>query len=420
MYRGGAWYGLFLASLRGLISTRQGADARINRRYGGMSSFQKRGVEEGIMRFYQRTGNHPMLRNRRRVAVPGFTLVELLVVIAIIGVLVALLLPAVQAAREAARRNQCLSNLKQLSLGLLNYESANGKFPPAFEYGKNDHPAILTNIGPNWAIRLLPFVEQGPLYARIDKTVTVPGQKEPLISHPNNAPVRETVVATFRCPTDTYNSVRLEIGPVANPQFWARGNYAANAGNGPLYKSTTRSDVINGPDSPGWQDPKRRGVIGPNVAAKLKEITDGTTNTILLGEVRSGITPTDRRGTWALGQAGASTLFWYGTTGDANGPNVCNAESDDVAGLKTADLALMTQECMPAYISNENNQATVRSMHSGGVNLGMADGSAHFVADNIDTGLPRLLSSWPASIPMTVWDKLIAGADDQVIENMPF
>src|SRR5215208_782573 len=104
--------------------------------------------------------------SRRRGSRPnradGFTLVELLVVIAIIGVLVGLLLPAVQAAREAARRQQCQSNLKQLSIGLANYESAKGAYPPAFEFASNlttpqDPPPAW--VGPNWAMHLLPYIE---------------------------------------------------------------------------------------------------------------------------------------------------------------------------------------------------------------------------------------------------------------------
>ena len=354
----------------------------------------------------------------------GFTLVELLVVIAIIGVLVALLLPAIQAAREAARRSQCLSNLKQLSLGLINYETANKSFPPAFEFTKTADPASLAaaQIGPNWAVRLLPYIEQQSVYNLLNHSVPVTGvwtgKAPPQLAHALNAPVRMAQLDVFLCPTDSYNRVPMQMSSAETAPQWARGNYGANAGNGPLL---VRSDGIYGPDSPGWLDPKRRGVIGPNVAARLKELTDGTSSTMLLGELRAGVTPLDQRGVWSLGQAGASVLFWFGTTGDANGPNICQQDADDVNGPLLADEALLKQECMPDYTgSHAADQATVRSQHPGGVHLGMADGSAHYISDSIEVGPPAIYGTWFKSIPMTVWDKLIAGADGEVIGEMPF
>jgi prepilin-type N-terminal cleavage/methylation domain-containing protein/prepilin-type processing-associated H-X9-DG protein len=357
----------------------------------------------------------------------GFTLVELLVVIAIIGVLVALLLPAVQAAREAARRQQCQSNLRQLSLGLANFESAKGAYPPAFEFRKGIEPASpslpTTVIGPNWAVYALPYFEQASIFNRLDYSVPIlgtwPGKAPPQMAHANNAAVRMAELEVFRCPTDTFKDTMMEMGSAASPTLWARGNYAANAGNGPLFNRGP--DGIFGPESEGWQNPKRGGVIGPNCGAKMKQITDGTSNTMLLGEVRTGITARDRRGTWALGQAGASVLFWHGSTGDDNGPNVCNDYADDTAGLTAADTAIMVRECMQDYTGDDYaDQATPRSMHPGGVNIGMADGSAHFISNDIEVNPPTVRSDWPDTYPMTVWDKIIARADDQAIGQMPF
>ncbi len=357
----------------------------------------------------------------------GFTLVELLVVIAIIGVLVALLLPAIQAAREAARRQQCQSNLRQLSIGLANYESAKGTYPPAFEFADpGPDPAYLSvaAVGLNWAIRVLPYVEQQGLYNQIDKSVVATGvwtgkKAPPAIGNAKNAPIREAALDVFRCPTDSFNQTMMEWGVGATATKWARGNYAANAGNGPLFKRA--GDGIYGPNSDGWNDGRRRGVMGPNVASTMKRITDGTSNTLLLGEIRAGITPLDRRGVWALGQASASTLMWFGQSGDDNGPNVCLPYADDTAGVRPADAALMVVECMSDYTGDDAmDQQTVRSAHAGGVNIGLADGSARFISNQVDTGPcgQSVLGGvpWPAQCKMSVWDKFIASGDDEISE----
>jgi prepilin-type processing-associated H-X9-DG protein len=352
------------------------------------------------------------------------------VVIAIIGVLVALLLPAVQAAREAARRQQCQSNLRQHSLGLANFESAKGAYPMSLFPTNGSPDGIAPNsplIGPNWAVQLLPYIEQQSVYNRLDYSIVALGawkKPQPRMTDPKNEAVRTAELDVFRCPSDSYNNTPHVVGPVT----WARGNYAANGGNAALIKADVTAGPnkgtgygISGPDSDGWLCPQRGGVIGPNVSARMKDITDGTMNTIVLGEVRAGIKENDSRGSWALGFAGASMLYWYGTTGDDNGPNACNPLADDVFGPTSAYLPLMTQECMYDWTdSNQNKQATVRSMHPGGVNIGMCDGSAHFISDDIETSGPSVQTEWPVNLPMTVWDKIIARADDQAIGQMPF
>jgi prepilin-type processing-associated H-X9-DG protein len=169
-------------------------------------------------------------------------------------------------------------------------------------------------------------------------------------------------------------------------------------------------------------------VIGPNVAAKMKQITDGTSNTLLLGEVRAGIVAADRRGTWALGAAGASALFWFGQTGDDNGPNLCSPLSDDTKGLKSPEHdSLMIQECMYDYTGDDLQvQATVRSAHAGGVNIVLCDGSARFIGNTVDIGpcnqAVKSASSavpWPPECIMSTWDRFIASGDDLALGELP-
>jgi prepilin-type N-terminal cleavage/methylation domain-containing protein len=152
----------------------------------------------------------------------GFTLVELLVVIAIIGVLVALLLPAVQAAREAARRSQCVSNIKQLALACSGYHDAHKAFPPALTYTEkaiNDSGGLLgidrnTKYGPNWAIMILPYMEQQALYKRFNLTE--------YISADANKEARGQTVQIMLCPSDHNNAQMFHAIPVQGGDNWAR------------------------------------------------------------------------------------------------------------------------------------------------------------------------------------------------------
>jgi prepilin-type N-terminal cleavage/methylation domain-containing protein len=356
----------------------------------------------------------------------GFTLVELLVVIAIIGVLVALLLPAVQAAREAARRAQCQSSIKNVSLAVLNFESSKAKLPVGMSFDAALYRTKVQNqlkeYGPNWVIFILPFLEQQATYNAFNLKLPINNDGAGVIvSDTRNRTARGTQIPVLLCPSDSYNQVPYEGKITFHGGNWARGNYAANSGNnfigaggcsarfGENRPACTSGPDENGslPDDDGWLNDLRRGVMGPNISVKLKEITDGTSKTIMVGEIRAGLTDRDSRGTWAFGHAGGSLLALYGSGGDDNGPNACNTLADDVySDVCQTDLA--RAECMDCNSTGGGaDQATVRSTHQGGVFVAMCDGSVQFISDNIET-------SGEGGTFGTVWDHMIGSADAEV------
>lgn len=333
------------------------------------------------------------MTNRRLRA--GFTLVELLVVIAIIGVLVALLLPAVQSAREAARRTQCKNHFKQIGIALHNYHDTNKILPPAIQFWNGDDARTSDNLRANWLIMILPFIEQRPLYESFDFNET--------ISHSNNRDERGTKVPFYLCPADGFNTVKFKGNTGGEGDNWQRGNYAANG-------------HANFSNENGFADDKRRGVMGVNVSLRFAEITDGLSNAMMAGEVRSGLTDEDRRGTWALGTAGACALFKHGCGGDANGPNAPYPESDDIEGCPTlytmpGPTRLRSQKMDCWNTCNSSQQATVRSTHPGGTVILMCDGSVHFISQTIETTGEH----GPCATPESVWDRLISSGDGEVI-----
>jgi prepilin-type N-terminal cleavage/methylation domain-containing protein len=189
----------------------------------------------------------------------AFTLIELLVVIAIIAVLIGLLLPAVQKVREAANRVQCSNNLKQLGLGLHNYALTRGRFPPAYE-------ALGENPGWGWGSLLLPFVEQTPLYNALGVATRRFGDgANPALPAAN--PATQTPLPLFRCPSDA--------GPVLNDLRlnFAMSHYRAVAGF---------LDLQTG--FPFYPDLDMGGVMFQNSKIRPIDVTDGTSNTLALGE----------------------------------------------------------------------------------------------------------------------------------------
>jgi prepilin-type N-terminal cleavage/methylation domain-containing protein len=387
--------------------------------------------------------------DRRNTSVRGFTLIELLVVIAIIGVVIALLLPAVQAARESARRLQCSNNLKQLALAVLQYESSRRILPPAIQvdnaglgmkpkvnpaapYATSSAPAPSNAplsssnnavLRPNWVILVLPFLESQNLYDQFDLTK--------FINDDSNRVPRGTELSVMTCPSDL-NHASMPAGLVKASDNWARGNYAASGGRGYLGTAVdgnigarpagvSQSDIYNwGPTSPAWQKFGQyyRGVMGVNTGVKLKQIIDGSSHTILLAELRSGLKAADSRGTWAMGTNGASALFGYGMS-DANGPNDCSPKySDDLVEalfLALGDASwntVMNRECMSAqYVAGQSQQAGTRSMHGNGVFVAFCDGSVHFVSDFVDAQITQGYGS-----NESVWARLICSMDGRTID----
>ena len=214
----------------------------------------------------------------------AFTLIELLVVIAIIGVLVGLLLPAVQQAREAARRTSCSNNLKQLGISILNYENVQGAFPP----GSQSHASTGWTWGFGWAVSILPFCEQATLYDKLDKE----GTKSRHI-YPHTGMVY-TGFNEFNGDLVSGVDLTLLFCPASPlPQFVLRNqNVPADGAASPTYTAITGAvDHTSAVNKDGQTHPdlahgiqSQGGVLLPNKSTKFQEITDGSSKTLLLGE----------------------------------------------------------------------------------------------------------------------------------------
>ncbi len=310
----------------------------------------------------------------------GFTLVELLVVIAIIGVLVALLLPAVQAAREAARRNSCVNNLKQLSLAMLNYESTHGGFPPMAQTWTDREYRALYGGGPGswydghgWYTFVMPFIEQGNLTAIIDHELS--------FSDPANRAGREAIIPLHSCPSD----IGIQRNEWEIPA-WSRlrTNYVVNAGN-TTYGQYDLADVVFG-GAP----------FGPNDDTALATITDGTSNTLMMSEIK--VVPEYGGGTSWGGPLSDSTTALGGQV--FTGWNTPNTGQDAVARHILPDDAYLANDIPPpcrvpcgvvtSRLPREQSGPTkeqrivARSHHPGGVNASRCDGSVRFYNDGID------------------------------------
>jgi len=319
---------------------------------------------------------------RFRHWIRGFTLVELLVVIAIIGILVALLLPAVQAAREAARRMSCSNNLKQLGLALHNYHDVHKSFP----YGTNAHsePGWVTQYskGSN-LLKLLPFMEQTPLYDRIDFVGKYGGgyvtgvdvqMSELGYGHrfwgPSHNPQKD--LSILRCPSDDYDNL---------PNV-SHSNYAGSMGN-QFMPDGGRCPGLNGNNF--GTGPARHGDNGNSASgarisgcfsrfywsAKFRDIRDGLSNVIAMGEIRPLCGDHTQYHPWSHWNA-----IWIATVAPINWPTCRNQRGgkDDTTGG--------AEDCH--HFRTWNMSMGFKSRHPNGAQFVFADGSVHFLAETID------------------------------------
>jgi prepilin-type N-terminal cleavage/methylation domain-containing protein len=362
----------------------------------------------------------PLRRRSRPLPAPdqrnGFTMIELMVVIAIVGLLAALLLPAVQAAREASRATLCLNNMRQLGIALHNYHDAHSLLPPTviwnggpgeplgggeISVGPIDRVAIgyspangPDRICVNWAVLLLSNLEQDNLYKKTNLSL-------PIDASANEA-TRTMSLSVMLCPSDPYNRNPYQraanVGVMTGHEY-ARGNYAMNFGpNMRCYSGTP--GCVNGFSLDNSNLLSKNMVVwgsglgGVNKSFRMSDFPAGASMMVAIDEVRAGVDPLDPRGVWALGLAGSSVTLCdsvpnLGATGP---PNSMLPAADQFCGCANliakygSTLATLDMQCQ----SNMNDgieiavQATARSMHPTGVHVLMLDGSAHFVSDNIN------------------------------------
>jgi prepilin-type N-terminal cleavage/methylation domain-containing protein/prepilin-type processing-associated H-X9-DG protein len=302
-----------------------------------------------------------MTHARRRF---GFTLIELLVVIAIIAILISLLLPAVQQAREAARRTQCRNNLKQIGLAIHNYIDVHGTLPPGQQWNGDGWPDNTTagnsgnrDPGWGWSAFILPMIDQAPLYNKIDfsERLAVAGSTNP--KHISNLEVVRTFLPAFKCPTDT-GPTHINRGAAGTPGRIADPGAAFTTYVGATASYEGCSGCGNVDHGNGSFHRLRATATGK--CDRIRDYTDGTSNTLIVGEITHVV---------------HANVRLYGSNDPAVG------DAGNTVALIRAGLDKMNP---PPTAANDLRNDSFHSLHEGGVHFLFGDGSVRFLSENIE------------------------------------
>ncbi|MDO4583688.1 MAG: DUF1559 domain-containing protein [Planctomycetia bacterium] len=344
-----------------------------------------------------------LLRKRKNPS--GFTLVELLVVIAIIGMLVGLLLPAVQQAREAARTMQCNNQLRQLGLACMNHESASRKYPSGgwnWQWGGDPDAGFGATQPGGWTYSLLPYLEQTALFQLGSDGVV----DNPSGTYMNESGIRtQTPVAVFHCPSrrtpKTYQSGSYPANAVpanADGTYVAKGDYAANYGsrNSTSYSNFYPSNIPDGYEKMKSQNrtrSKHNGVIYECSEVTLGEIRDGTTNTYLIGE--KYLAPENYE--FDVSTGGDNESLYVGADCDTH--RSCGTIENTQENITFSPFPPIQDRA--SYASDSSQ--FFGSAHSGALGMAMCDGSVQRISYSIDPETHALLGARndgrPAKIP---------------------
>lgn len=345
----------------------------------------------------------------------GFTLVELLVVIAIIGILTAMILPAVQAAREAARRTQCLSNLHNIGLALLAFETRNKSLPPGLPNCKTNNLYQVEDSnkascqGPNWLTSILPDIEEQKAFQDILLCLDDPAIRNVCNDCPEviksrlgtTAPVGTITPPVLVCPSASAvagsDYVFTKYGVPTNTQNLdiklSKASYAASFGSGYYLPSVPNPDMagvfgvvqINPPAL----SSNKRWMMASNKGTRLSGIVDGTSKTVMVAEILSVQSETDARGVWTWpGMGGSSFTAWQLPNASTNDElPICETNAASYQGPN--DPMICTTE-----VRNSGNVfASARSLHTSLVNCVLADGSSQSISEGIDGDIWRALNT---------------------------